>query len=211
MATRTPEADRFRGYSRPFQGPKEPSKWQTIKTSVIVVGGGTVLVGFGLGIRGIQNLTGWSQDTSSFRPNAGQTNEDNSSRSIRSASEDETPDPMLPIAQEELALHKTEVALKIPTPTSVPKPTAVPTQDPASNYNFCTKTPEPKVLCKVPYPPPPTPTQIPSCLNMDKLSPGDWCVWPTEAPEADPTEFAIVLPAQTSTSVPSEVPADFGH
>jgi hypothetical protein len=74
--------------------------------------------------------------------------------------------------------------LPSPTPTSTPRATATASPDPAANLNFCSDA-QPGKLCKVPYPTPPPPTPYPSCINMDKLTPGDWCVWPTE-----PAEYA---------------------
>jgi hypothetical protein len=69
--------------------------------------------------------------------------------------------------------------LPSPTPTALPvRPTA--TTDPARLANFCTDA-EPGTLCRVPYPPPPTPTPMPSCADMAQLSPGDWCIWPTDS------------------------------
>jgi hypothetical protein len=69
--------------------------------------------------------------------------------------------------------------LPSPTPTTPPvRPTA--TTDPARLANFCTDA-EPGTLCRVPYPPPPTPTPMPSCADMAQLSPGDWCIWPTDS------------------------------
>jgi hypothetical protein len=69
--------------------------------------------------------------------------------------------------------------LPSPTATTTPRATATATPDPAGSVDFCADD-EPGQLCRVPYPPPPTPTPYPSCAEMDQLSPGDWCVWPTE-------------------------------
>ena len=66
-----------------------------------------------------------------------------------------------------------------PTPTSTPRPTMTASPDPASGQDFCAST-DPGKLCRVPYPTPPPPTPYPSCAEMDKLAPGDWCVWPTQ-------------------------------
>jgi hypothetical protein len=71
--------------------------------------------------------------------------------------------------------------LPSPTATDTPGPTATSSPDPAASLNFCTNA-EPGKLCKVPFPSPPTPTPYPSCTDMDRLTPGDWCIWPTEAP-----------------------------
>jgi hypothetical protein len=73
--------------------------------------------------------------------------------------------------------------LELPTATvtSTPRPTATPSPDPASGTDFCA-TEEAGTLCRVPFPPPPTPTPYPSCADMDRLAPGDWCVWPTAGP-----------------------------
>jgi hypothetical protein len=70
--------------------------------------------------------------------------------------------------------------LPSPTPTSTPEssPTAMPDQ--TRTADFCSAA-EPGKLCRVPYPPPPTPTPYPSCADMDRLSPGNWCIWPTPA------------------------------
>jgi hypothetical protein len=72
--------------------------------------------------------------------------------------------------------------LPSPTATGTPKPTATSSPDPAAGLDFCAAA-DPGKLCKVPLPAPPTPTPYPSCANMEQLTPGDWCVWPT-APAA---------------------------
>ncbi|HEY7036015.1 MAG TPA: hypothetical protein VH482_32075 [Thermomicrobiales bacterium] len=71
--------------------------------------------------------------------------------------------------------------LPSPTVTNTPQPTATSSPDPASGLDFCANA-DPGKLCKVPFPAPPTPTPYPSCANMDQLTPGDWCVWPTQEP-----------------------------
>jgi hypothetical protein len=66
-----------------------------------------------------------------------------------------------------------------PSPTNTPRPIATASPDPATGHDFCS-TNDPGQLCRVPFPAPPTPTPYPSCTDMDKLAPGDWCVWPTQ-------------------------------
>lgn len=95
-----------------------------------------------------------------------------------------TGQPSQPIAAAEerptMEVHvRAILELPSPTPTNTPKPAPTSTPDPASGGNFCADV-EPGKLCRVPFPPPPTPTPYPSCAEMDRLSPGDWCVWPTE-------------------------------
>jgi hypothetical protein len=69
--------------------------------------------------------------------------------------------------------------LPSPTATSTPRATATASPDPAGSLDFCADA-EPGQICKVPYPTPPPPTPYPSCTEMARLSPGDWCVWPTQ-------------------------------
>lgn len=71
--------------------------------------------------------------------------------------------------------------LPSPTATDTPQPTSTPSPDPASVISFCSGA-DPGKVCKVPFPPPPTPTPYPSCAHMERLSPGDWCIWPTASP-----------------------------
>lgn len=65
-------------------------------------------------------------------------------------------------------------------PTSTPTVYLMPTTTPAKltpTINECTSA-DPGTVCRVPFPPEPTETPYPSCLQMDYLTPGAWCEWP---------------------------------
>jgi hypothetical protein len=85
---------------------------------------------------------------------------------------------------------KVNAILQLPTTT----PTSKPTQSVTAKLSNLTPTinacgaVEPGRICQVPFPPP-SPTPYPSCLQMADLSPGDWCVWPTEVPAANYSAF----------------------
>jgi len=72
--------------------------------------------------------------------------------------------------------------LQLPTPTSTPIPTVTveaPSLTPTINDCGASK---PGQVCQVPYPPKPTATPYPSCLELESLPPGSWCIWPDESP-----------------------------
>lgn len=64
------------------------------------------------------------------------------------------------------------------TATTTPRPTIVPTTDAAKLLDFCTQTPAPGTICKIPPPTPLPPTPYPSCTKADSLIPGNLCLWP---------------------------------
>ena len=68
-----------------------------------------------------------------------------------------------------------------PPPPPTPRNRPPPRVQPGRRLDFCADA-DPGQLCKVPFPAPPTPTPYPSCANMEQLTPGDWCVWPTQEP-----------------------------
>jgi hypothetical protein len=72
--------------------------------------------------------------------------------------------------------------LELPTdvPTIAPLPTLTPAQVTPS-INDCSSV-DPGEICRVPFPPIPTETPLPSCLRMDYLTPGAWCIWPDATP-----------------------------
>ncbi|MER3438183.1 MAG: hypothetical protein C4346_11650 [Chloroflexota bacterium] len=106
---------------------------------------------------------------------AGIASPEPSARQAYAAAPDQPPPTM------EVHVHAV-LALPTATPTATLRPQPSATPDLASQTSFC-GTAEPGKLCRIPYPPPPTPTPFPPCTEMTRLQPGDWCVWPTEAPE----------------------------
>jgi hypothetical protein len=72
--------------------------------------------------------------------------------------------------------------LQLPTATPSPIPTVtVEAKTITPTINDCGSA-QPGQICQVPYPPAPTATPYPSCLRLDSLQPGSWCMWPTESP-----------------------------
>lgn len=70
------------------------------------------------------------------------------------------------------------------TATSTPRATETPTPDPLADRTFCGDSTTDGDVCKVPYPPPETPTPYPECPEViaTPSNAGDWCVYRAATP-----------------------------
>jgi hypothetical protein len=71
-----------------------------------------------------------------------------------------------------------EVVMQYPTPTSTPDETPRPSWTPSPSADWCDeKFTRPGETCTKPFPPPPTPTPLLSCMSQFVDS-GERCRWP---------------------------------
>jgi hypothetical protein len=85
------------------------------------------------------------------------------------------------------ALYQTEIAIMAPTPTGTAGAPPPPTGTTGAGNDCDVRSTKAGVVCRVPYPPPPTATAFPDCAEIARLEPGDWCRWPSEGTPVPPT------------------------